>query len=256
MGIGDQLIATGLAKGAAARGKRIAFGGDGRIRWDLDSEPIFRDNPNIAPPGSERDRDLEWIRYYKGHRIYNRRQGNRWIWNPDWKAIPGEVFLADPERRRAARHGSGFVVIEPNVERKSVAWNKDWGVGKYQALADRLTKQHRVVQFVYPKAARLQGVQYVPTPTFRDALALLANADLYIGPEGGLHHGAAAMGTAAVVLFGGFIPPSVTGYDTHTNLTGGAEACGSLFACRHCRDAMARISVEEVLAAAETRLRA
>jgi ADP-heptose:LPS heptosyltransferase len=81
----------------------------------------------------------------------------------------------------------------------------------------------------------------------------LARAKLYIGAEGGLHHAAAALGVPAVVLFGGFIPPLVTGYETHINLTGGAqEACGSLKPCDHCRKAMDAISVEEVAAAART----
>jgi len=57
-----------------------------------------------------------------------------------------------------------------------------------------------------------------------------------------------------VVLFGGFIPPSVTGYAAHANLTGGAEACGSLKPCPHCRKAMEAISVEEVVEEALERL--
>jgi hypothetical protein len=48
------------------------------------------------------------------------------------------------------------------------------------------------------------------------------------------------------VLFGGFIPPQVTGYDLHTNLTGGAEACGHVEPCKHCQRAMANISVDQV----------
>jgi hypothetical protein len=53
-----------------------------------------------------------------------------------------------------------------------------------------------------------------------------------------------------VVLFGGFIPPAVTGYNTHTNLTGGAVACGSFLPCDHCRAAMLNIGVDEAEAAA------
>jgi ADP-heptose:LPS heptosyltransferase len=75
---------------------------------------------------------------------------------------------------------------------------------------------------------------------------------LYIGPEGGLHHGAAAVGIPAVVLFGGFIPPQVTGYKTHVNLTGGADFfCGSLQACKHCAEAMERIKSKHVCDAAK-----
>lgn len=257
MGLGDQIMATGMARGAASRGKRVAFGDGRRILWDINSEKIFRGNPNIAWPGNEGRSDLEWIPYYKGHRIYNRQDGDRWIWNLDFRAMPGEVFLTDYERESASRFGQGFVVIEPHVESwKSIAPNKDWGFRKYQEVADCLIAMgHEIVQFQYPKGGPiLRGAHPVPTASFREALAVLAQAGLYIGPEGGLHHGAAAVGIPAVVLFGGFIPPTVTGYTSHANLTGGADACGSLKPCEHCRKAMDAISVEEVVEEALERL--
>ena len=115
MGIGDQLMATGLARGAKARGKRIAFG-DRRITWDHNSPAIFYNNPNIAPPGSEGAPDLEWINYCRGHRIYNSGGKDHWIWNYDFHAIPGEVFFDVAEMALGKRCGHGFVLIEPNVE--------------------------------------------------------------------------------------------------------------------------------------------
>lgn len=259
MGLGDQLLASGMARGAHARGKKIAFGDGLKIRWDHNSHEVFKWNPNIAAPGQERDSCIEWISYYKGHRIYNRHDiaGERWIWNLDFHAVPGEVFLDDIERKNGKRYGSGFVLIEPHVEIwKSVAPNKDWGAQKYQRVADQLIERgYEVVQFRYPNGgAPLKGAKPAATSSFRDALAILANAALYIGPEGGLHHAAAAVGIPAIVLFGGFIPPSVTGYSAHANLTGGAEACGSLKPCAHCRKAMEAISVEEVVEEALERL--
>lgn len=249
-------MASGMARGARRRGKRIAFGAAGRIIWDKNSEPVFRHNPNVAPPGSEGAADLEWIPYYKGHRIYNRQDKakGRWIWNYDFRAAPGEIFLTEVEVAAGKRHGRGFVLIEPNTERwKSVAPNKDWGLAKYQAVADQLRDDgYRVAQFRHdPEQPALKGIENFRTFSFRDALALLSHARVYIGPEGGLHHGAAAVDVPAVVLFGGFIPPTVTGYAVHANLTGGASACGSLTACDHCKAAMAAISVEEVVAAAK-----
>lgn len=259
MGLGDQLMATGMARGAKARGKRIAFGGAGKIIWDHNSAAIFQGNPNIAPPGSEGAKDLEYIPYYKGHRIYNHHDvaGRRWLWNSSFRPTPGEFFFTPFEERDATRFGSGFILIEANVESwKSVAPNKDWGRANYQAIADRLLDEgYRVAQFTYEKSTQaLDRVERFQTRSFRDAVAVLGKASLYIGPEGGLHHGAAAMGRDAVVLFGGFIPPHVTGYDGHANLTGGAKACGSLRPCKHCRDAMAAISVDEVHEAAKARL--
>lgn len=258
MGLGDQLMASGMARGAAARGKRIAFGNGIQIIWDQHSAEVFRGNQNIVAPGSECAENIVWIPYYKGHRLYNRHDPakDRWIWNLDFHAIPGEVFLDKAEHKAGSRYGSGFVLIEhQTVKWKSVAPNKDWGRQNYQAVADLLRKAgHRVVQFVYDDTKPLAGVEALRTTSFRDALAVMANAALYIGPEGGSHHGAAAVGIPAVVLFGGFIPPSVTGYATHANMTGGAEACGSLHACPHCKAAMAAISVDDVFQEARERL--
>jgi ADP-heptose:LPS heptosyltransferase len=257
LGVGDQIMATGIARGASERGKRVAFGDGRRIIWDQHSRMIFASNPDIAYPGSETARDVEWVPFYRGHRLYNSQRDGRWIWNYDFHARPGRLVFAKTERLAGTRLGQGFVLIEPNVVRvKSSAVNKDWGRPRYQAVADALRLSgHRVVQFRYAAGPPLAGVETIVTTSFRDAAALLANAALYIGPEGGSHHAAAALGTPGVVIFGGFIPPQVTGYDLHTNLTGGAEACGSLHPCDHCRAALDAISVDDVIAAAAGHLK-
>lgn len=253
MGYGDEIMATGMARGAKERGKRIAFGDGRHIAWSQWSEPMFRNNPNVAHPGDEGDPDIEWIAHYKGHRLYNRLSQNRrrWKWNLDFRPIPGELVFTENELSLSRSIPRGFILIEPNVpHQKSVAVNKDWGHSRYKAVAKYLLGNgHRVIQFDFG-SYRLPGVERVHAADFRQALTVLSRASLYIGPEGGLHHGAAAVGIPAVVLFGGFIPPQVTGYPTHTNLTGGATACGSLRQCDHCKVAMNKITIDEVCSAA------
>jgi ADP-heptose:LPS heptosyltransferase len=260
VGIGDNIMATGMARGFAARSRRVAFGDGSRIIWDQNSEIVFRHNPNIAEPGAERASDIDWMAYYKGQRGYNRvsDSGRHWVWNYDFSAPRGEIFLNAAERVGGGKYGRGFVLVEPNVPQwKSVSVNKDWGARRYQAVIDKLVKDgFEVKQFRHAKGgAALSGVQAMPVDSFRQALAIMSNAAVYLGPEGGLHHAAAAFGIKAVVLFGGFIPPAVTGYAGHVNLTGGAEACGSLRPCPHCRNAMGAISVDEVFAATFDELR-
>lgn len=261
MGIGDNLMASGLARGAKERGKLIAFGDGTKLLWDQFSKAIFQDNPNIATPANMRvtpTRNIEWVPFYKGNRIYNSAAPGRWVWNYEFKAKPGELFFSYDERKFSHRYvGNETVVIEPNLPAyKSVSVNKRWPVERYREVARRLIREgRRVVQFDYGSGERLPGVESLQTPSFRHAAAILSRAALYIGPEGGLHHAAAAVNTPAVVLFGGFIPPQVTGYDGHVNLTGGAEACGSWNACEHCRAAMNAISVEEVVGAASQYLK-
>ncbi len=251
-------MATGMAKGASLRSKRIAFGDGLRIRWDQHSETIFRGNPNIAPPGTENSGGLEWIPFYKGSRIYNKSTTGRWIWNYDFRVTPGEIYLNKEEKTFAEKVGKKFIVMEPNVPMwKSVAPNKQWPFDRYNLVARKLKAQgYDIVQMVDRSPNRIPDARQIGTVSFRRALAVLQRAALYIGPEGGLHHGAAAVGVPGVVLFGGFIPPQITGYDTHTNLTGGVEACGNINRCDHCIAAMKAISVEEVVEAALARVKA
>lgn len=252
MGLGDNLMATGMARGAAERGKRVAFGREGgRTRWDKYSELVFRHNPNIAIPGTEGRPDVEWINYRSGHRIYNHLEGRNWIWNYDFKAIPGEMYFDRRERAWAVGIDKNCIIIEPNVSSyKSWSINKDWPFEKYEAVALELKRQgYNVVQFIYKQSLhRLSCAKVIRCPDFRHSLAGMQRSSLYIGPEGGMHHGAAAVGVPAVVLFGGFIPPSITGYDGHINLTGYEHwFCGSIDHCPHCEAAMNRITINDVL---------
>jgi ADP-heptose:LPS heptosyltransferase len=242
MGYGDQLMATGMARGAQARGKRIAFGEYGQIKWDHYSETVFKNNPNIAPPGSERDQDLEWIRFFRGHRIYNKHDtvNNRWIWNYKFRVKPGEIFLT-PEEIKAAPL-EPYVLVEPYASiGKIYASNKQWPISYYIKLIQRLGK---VCQVLY-KGPALPGVRPIQVKNFREAAAVVSRAKMYIGSEGGLHHTAAAFGVPAVVIFGGWIPPSITGYDFHVNIARG-KACGHIAPCPHCQQVLQSISVDEV----------
>lgn len=264
MGYGDEIIGTGIARGMKKHLDKMAAFGDGKkIIWGPWCEEMFANNPNIARPGSEQKNNLIWIDHYKGRRLYNRQSADKskWLWNYDFKVTRGEFFFDANELRSIEymRQNMGhFVVIEPNVPwQKSVAPNKDWGEEKYQKLAQMLMRDDRfqIVQFKHKNSRRiLRGATMIEFHKFREAIATLSLARLYIGPEGGMHHAAAAVGIPAVVLMGGFIPPQVVGYDGHVNLTGGAEACGSIQTCAHCQKAMERISVAEVHHAAMSQL--
>lgn len=250
MGFGDELMAAGMARGAAARGVKVAFGDGKRIIWGPHCEEIFLGNPNIARPGQERDRNIQWVAHYRGRRAYHLKPshvGGRWRFNPDFRAVPGEMFFTDDELAFAETVGSGFVLVEPNV--KAVASNKQWPADRWAAAAEAL-RAYDVRQFAYPGAKLLPGVGTIKPKSFRHALAALGKAALAILPEGGLHHGAAAVGIPAVVIFGGHTHPKTTGYEGHINLFTGGEACGVMAPCPHCRKAMAAIAVEDVVNAA------
>ena len=258
-GYGDELIRSGLARGAAARGKRIAFGRKDMkaLMWGPHSHEVFKGNPNVAQPGTEHDADVEWIEDYKGHRLYCTPGGKGFVWNTSFNPQPGELYFDEIEKVAGAIHGDGFVVMEPNLPRKIVAPNKEWPRARFEQLAARLAREVglRVVQFRAPlhdqayhggRFIQLGDAVIIPTRSFRDAAAILAHAAVYVGHEGGMHHCAAAVGVRGVVLMGGFIHPGAVGYRGHVNLTGGSRACGSIKPCQHCREAMDRITVDQV----------
>jgi ADP-heptose:LPS heptosyltransferase len=256
-----------MARGLAAQGKRAAFGDKRRIRWSAPDYEIFKNNPNVAHPNDRHDGyELVWFESYVGNRPYGQCIRGKWRF-VDCHCVPGEVFLTPEEKAWALSRiwhtpSEPVVVLEPRVKRLGACdgRNKQWPRDRYDALAAALRWDGgtlgslRVVQFVPPgQEPLLKWAEPIVTPTFRHALALLGLASLYIGPEGGLHHGAAAMDCPAVVIFGGFNTPKSTGYAWHENITVG-EPCGSHAYCPHCTQAMASISVERVLQAARRQL--
>lgn len=206
----------------------------GRPRW----HPIWENNPRIARTASGR---FQLLRNGPGARDYiAAKSPTRWTWKAS-RLTPGEIYLSEAERSFAREH-AGHVIVEPNVKGTNEG-NKDWGFERWQEFARRTPN---LLQLGPPGARRLDGVPFIETADFRLAAAVLAVSKAYVGAEGAMHHAAAAMSVPAVVLFGGFISPDVTGYAAHRNLFTGGRACGSRVACEHCRRAMDLITVEMV----------
>lgn len=260
MGFGDELIASGQGVACIQAGKRAAFTDPARrkIIWSPQSQEIHAGNPHVAKPGEEKANDIEWIINCKGHRPYAKQGVGRWYFR-EFKPTPGLLFFTDQELGWAEIHCRPYAVIEPRVKPMGacVGANKQWPVPRYQELCDRLWNWGiPCMQFVPPGGKPLlpsTAAHVVATPSFRHAAAILKRAVIYVGPEGGLHHAAAAVGIPAVVLFGGFASPQATGYDTHTNI-GVGEPCGQIAACPHCAEAMSKITVERVFDATVTRI--
>jgi hypothetical protein len=182
------------------------------------------------------------VRHY-----YSGMKDNRILWRK-WDIAPGEIRLTDEEREWAANEtrlfGERFIVTESRHKEKGGGGaNKQWP--HWQEFFDRRIEigvPHRVLFYEMREA-----------PTFRHACAILERSIGYVGHEGGLHHAAAALGKRAVVVFGGYISPDVTGYANHKNLYVAADkyplGCGTVTPCDHCRAAMEVISVEQVVEA-------
>lgn len=254
MGLGDELIAAGQAANvhAADPSKRVAICDyAGRVRWHA----LWEGNPIIARPEDVARGELV-------HKITNASRCRPYLHYPfttetgfryvqGWHAADhrGRVYLTEDELAigRNVRETYGpFVLIEPTVKKLQTR-NKDWGFLRYAHLV-RALPEVTFVRVLHEDRRPLTGAHELGNLTFRQVLAVLSHARAYVGPEGGLHHAAAALETPAVVIFGGCIDPETMGYPEHVNLVdrGPRSPCGRYTPCAHCQAAMARISVAQV----------
>lgn len=222
-----------MAAGEVRRsGKRTAIlDKRGKHRW----HELWEGNPLIARPGERYEATLQ---NGSGCRPYIASfDDTRWTFC-EYEPYPAQIYFTAAERRFGSSH-AGYVVIEPMIKAKASP-NKFWS--HWQEVVDAMP-YIAWAQF----GGELRGARRIPTATFRLACAVLENSLAYVGPEGGLHHAAAAVGIPAVVIFGGFVSPAQTGYTTHRNLFTGGEPCGMRIPCNHCRDAMDRITPAMVI---------
>jgi hypothetical protein len=196
-------------------------------------------------------RELGFGRRLLGRALHRNLAGQlgHYIYRADYRPTPApirftpaELDLADQWSRRS------FVAIEPFIK-PGTSPSKQWPVARFAEVARQLRREIDVYQLSAPGSLACDDLPQIRPKSFREAIVYLKAARLYVGPEGGLHHGAAAAQTRAVVIYGGFTSPQTTGYDFHVNLTGGATyACGTRRRpCTHCSQLMEAISVDEVL---------
>lgn len=224
-------------------------------RW----HEVWEGNPAIAKPPIT----------YKARRVRNATGCRPYIKYPftrntpcrftGWRArdYVGRIYLTDAEAAWAdsVRTFNGrYVVIEPSANTQNNP-NKVWMWDRWIAVIQQFRDRVPFVQPVHKTSVVAPGV--IPVKCgYRHAAALISRSVMYVGTEGGLHHAAAALDRAAVVIFGGFIKSQITGYPIHHNIEDGGPACGRYTPCTHCREAMERITVDQVASAVNTQLQA
>lgn len=245
MGWGDELMVTGHARELQARDPR-------KVRPTYERQrdhEAWLHNPRIA--GKNEGGDVQiYLGRVNGLRPYMTfKDSDRYGWKPYGPPV-GELYFSAEELEFGARW-KDLVVLEPNVK-PGASPNKDWGFARWRALARLLKERGIAAAQIGPYDARkLPGVQFIETRTVRHAAALLRRARGAVLPEGALHHCAAAVNCPAVVLFGGFISPAVTGYAGQASLFVQTPAhplgCGWRRPCEHCAAAMASFTPASVL---------
>ena len=240
MGIGDSVLATAEARYYNEKhGLPVVFADKKtkKIYWD----EVFENNPRILKEPKQGQKVIVVENIPKRRPYITFGTTERYYYNLEFKAEPGELFLSDEERSSGIPDA---VIIEPNTKDYGLSLNKAWPWDRWQELVKRLDLPW--VQLGPEESRTLDGVKRVVTKTFREALGHIEKASLVVTTDGGLHHAAAALKVPAVVLWGGLAPHTVLGYDFHTNICKTDRVCGSFHACAHCFDAMNAITVDEV----------
>ena len=275
MGVGDSIMVSGEAKHIyETHGLRTVVVNEGRPVWS----DMWKNLPYIMRPEEEvSDKQRIWIHEEKpnGVRPYHSRwEPTRVFYNYDFELKKGELKFDIGELNQAKRRlkdvglssADAFVVINPDFKNTTSKSNKNWGLHKYQEVVDELfCKYVHMVQLipdeeyvdvsglVKSKEQYLSGgklLHKIRTKTAREAFAILSFATAVVTAEGGLSHAAGVMNIPGVVIFGGFTPPELTGYDCHTNIYRDhpISPCGTVhIECRHCREVMESIDSREVL---------
>lgn len=247
MGWGDELMVTGRARvlqESDPQRRRVRVTHGVRSGW----HESWENNPRIAHP-SEEGSFLELPARIDNLRPYCKaKYDDRWVWQPH-QAPVGELYFSAEEAYFGEKH-AGLVIIEPHIKR-GASPNKQWGEKRWAWLAELLIDAGLpLAQFVYGGMETLRGVRRIHTHSMRQAAAVMARARAAVLPEGGLHHVAAAVGCPAVVLFGGYISPEVSGYATQRSLFVKTDqhplGCGLRWPCKHCGQAMASITPQQV----------
>lgn len=242
MGIGDEILVTGQIRELQARDPRkVRITYERGRRW----YDVWDHNPRIATQNEVGDfqtflpRD-NYLRPYCAEKTEA-----RWRWKP-WKPPRGEFYFTEAEANFGKRHGEG-IIIQPEIKLGAPA-GKRWGYEKWRALVRILLKAgHRVTIIGASIDFHEAGLNEVQTRSIRLAAAVMKNADVSIVQEGALHHAAAAVGGKAVVVYGGYISPECVGYPEQESIFIGDDlGCGVRGHCRHCEEAMERISPRDV----------
>lgn len=258
MGLGDELMALGQAQHLAKQtGKRVRIvGRTKQPRW----HDLWSREAAIVRHGEKVDRALvvDMVNG-PGARPYIARweteDGKARSIFSDWEARPLRASwpLTAEESAAAAEHGrrlGPYAVLEHRLAPQASP-NKAWSDEGYAAVARGLRKLGLLPIQLGPEPENLlPDVVHVQTKDFMDVFPALAGAALYIGPECGLHHAAAAVGARAVVIFGHFASRRATGYPPGHKILGGDHGCGRWGTCPDCCRWLRALSPQSVLDAA------
>ena len=95
--------------------------------------------------------------------------------------------------------------------------NKDWSFDNWSSLVEKLKNNYLIIQSIHGESTKIPDIFYCKED-FRISCAVMNKSNIFVGPEGGFGHVAAALKKKAVIYFGGWINSKVTGYEFHKNI--------------------------------------
>jgi len=129
-----------------------------------------------------------------------------------------EMFLAPDEIAEIEEvFPFEFATICPKGKTTFCANRKEWGLENFQGLRD-LMPEVSFLQVGIPSDPLLKNVTDGRYLTARQTAAAMRRSHFFVGLEGGLMHLAKAVGCRAVIIYGGFIRPEISGYDENLNI--------------------------------------
>ena len=109
-----------------------------------------------------------------------------------------------------------FLTIEPCTNKDYFGNLRAWPFERWQAVVDAIrthSPETAVVQVGLTDSKTLKGVlDLCGKMTFRETVALIGKARLFMGTEGGLMHAANAVKVEAIIVWGGLTLPEFAGY--------------------------------------------
>lgn len=271
MGLGDDIMITYLAKLEKEKfpDRQIVIGDfSKKVAYH---SIIYENNPNITDPRIiDRSKPIHYIDYHPGNRPYVDREkstADNWFWNYNFAPKPGNLYFSLFEKNEAKKilkdaiffwkknnlkNFKGIIFLESSSSKfndkqfSKKHLNKDWSYDNWLNLSKKLTKDYLVIQSIHKETKKLPDVFYCKK-NFRISCAVINEVNLYVGPEGGFGHAAAALNKKAVIYFGGWIHPKITGYNFHNNIYVdiNGSPCGSMtYLCEHCNESRNRITPE------------
>ena len=210
MGYGDDLLVTAFAAKIKKiyPDRQIVIGNASKKQ--AYHSLIYDNNPNISDCRKlDTNKPIHIINYHPGNRPYidyQKSNSNNYIWNENYKPIPGELYFSKKEILKAEnilqeakiywnknndKDFKKIIFIETsstkiNDKQFSIKHqNKDWGYENWNSLIKNLKSDFLIIHSTHEKTKKIQEIFTPQNLDFRLACALMDKCDIYVGPEGG-----------------------------------------------------------------------